>query len=289
MAFGSGKFTYELAVGWGQLPTDWQWGWICAVACDSRDRVFVFHRQEHPLIVFDRDGNYLESWGEDVFTMQSAHGLYGDADDNLWTTEWLGHCVRKWSPQGELQMTLGTPGEPAANDGDPFNKPTDVAISSKGHLFVSDGYGNARVHKYTLDGELLKSWGTHGSGPGEFNLSHCVRVDRHDRVWICDRENRRIQIFTDEGAFIREWPGLGRPDTIYFDPNDDIVYLAELEQQLSIWTLDGQLITKWGGGRPSDRPGEFLQCPHGLWADSHGDLYVGEVQINGRLQKFVRT
>jgi len=115
-----------------------------------------------------------------------------------------------------------------------------------------------------------------------------VRVDKNDRVWICDRENRRIQIFTDEGEFITEWTDLGRPDTICFDPNEDVVYIAELEQQVSIWTLDGELIAKWGGGQKSERPGEFIACPHGIWRDSRGDLYVGEVQADGRLQKFVR-
>lgn len=282
-------YRYEVVKGWGRLPAGWSWGWICAVACDTQDRVYVFHRGEHPLIVFDRDGNFLTAWGEEVFTTQSAHGIYLDPADQVWTTEWLGHCVRKWTTDGTLLMTLGTPGEPAARDGDPFHKPTDAALSSKGHLFVSDGYGNARVHKYTSDGTLLKSWGTHGSGPGEFNLSHCVRIDRHDRVWVCDRENRRIQIFTDEGEFLDQWTGLGRPDTICFDPQEDVVYIAELEQQVSLWTLDHELITKWGGGQPSERPGEFVACPHGICRDSQGGLYVGEVQADGRLQKFARV
>jgi sugar lactone lactonase YvrE len=287
MAFGAGRYTYEVAVGWGKLPEGWKWGWIPAVACDSQDRVFVYSRSEHPLVVFDREGNFLASWGEGI--LQDAHGIFIDAEDNVYCTERNTHCVRKFNKQGELVMTLGTPGKASERDGDPFNKPTDLARASTGELFVSDGYGNARVHKYAPDGTLLKSWGERGSGPGQFALSHCVRVDRYDRVWVCDRENNRIQIFDPEGNFLTEWTGLLRPNTIYFDPHDEVVYIAELTQQVSLYTLNGELITRWGGARPSERPGEFLGGPHGIWMDSHGDLYVGEVLVEGRVQKFVRT
>jgi sugar lactone lactonase YvrE len=285
MAFGSGKYTYEVAEGWGKLPQGWTWGWIPAVACDSQDRVFVYSRSEHPLVIFDRDGNFLDSWGEDV--IKDAHGIYIDADDNVYCTERETHCIFKFNRNGELVMTLGAPGQPG-QDGEPFNLPTDLAIASTGELFVSDGYGNARVHKFSPEGELLLSWGERGTGPGQFELSHCVRIDKHDRVWVCDRTNDRIQMFDTDGNYLTEWTGLLKPDTIYFDPNDDVVYIAELQQQISIYTLDGELLTKWGGARPSDNPGEFVACPHGIWADSRGDLYVGEVQADGRLQKFIR-
>ena len=286
MVFGGGKYTYSVIENWAKLPSGWRWGWIPGVACDSQDRVFVYSRSDHPLVVFDRDGNFLDSWGEDV--LKDAHGIYIDADDNVYCTERNTHCVHKFNRNGELVMTLGTPGQQGANDGDPFRLPTDLGISSSGELFVSDGYGNARVHKYTSDGKLIKSWGDWGNGPGQFALSHCVRVDKDDRVWVCDRENKRIEIFDTDGNFLSEWTGLARPDTIFFDPVDDVVYIAELDQQVSIYTRDGQLLTQWGGQQKSETPGEFRACPHGIWMDSHGDLYVGEVQTDGRLQKFVR-
>jgi len=286
MIFGSGKYTYKVVEGWGKLPSGWKWGWIPAVACDSKDRVYVYSRSEHPLVIFDREGNFLDSWGEGI--LKDAHGIYIDSDDNVYCTERETHCVRKFNRRGELVMTLGTPDRPAPKDGDPFNKPTDLAISSKGDLFVSDGYGNARVHKFSPDGKLIKSWGQRGSGPGQFNLSHCVRIDRGDRVWVCDRENSRIQIFDTDGKFLTEWTGLLRPDTVYFDPKDDVVYIAELQYQVSVYTLDGKPITKWGGAKKSERPGEFLGYPHGIWMDSEGSLYVGEVQVDGHIQKFAR-
>ncbi len=287
MTFGSGEYTYEVVEGWDKLPDGWEWGWIPAVACDSEDRVFVYSRSAHPLVIFDREGNFLESWGEDV--LEDAHGIFIDGDDNVYCTERETHCIRKFSPTGELLMTLGTPGQPGAEDGQVFRKPTDLAIATTGDIFVSDGYDNARVHKYSPDGNLLKSWGEWGTEPGQFELSHCVRVDKDDRVWVCDRTNNRIQIFDLEGKFITQWENLLHPDTIYFDPNEDVVYIAEMDQQVSIYSMGGELITKWGGAQSSERPGEFSACPHGIWTDSRGDLYVGQVQVDAGLQKFARV
>lgn len=270
---------------WGKLPDGWIWGWIPAVACDSRDRVYIFSRSEHHLVVFDHEGNFLDSWGEGV--LRDAHGIYIDSEDNVYCTENSNHCIYKFNCRGDLVMTFGTPGRSAEKDGDPFNQPTDVAIASTGDLFVSDGYRNARIHKFSQDGKLLLSWGERGTGLGQFTLPHCVRVDRHDRVWVCDRENNRIQIFDLNGKFLTERTGLKRPATIFFDPKEDAVYIAELDYQVSIYTLDWELITQWGGS-PSDKPGEFLGCPHGIWMDSRGALYVSEVGVGGRLQKLVR-
>jgi streptogramin lyase len=194
--------------------------------------------------------------------------------------------MRKFDRRGELLLTMGTPHQPGA-EGQPFNLPTDLAIDARGDLYISDGYGNARVHKYTPEGRLIKSWGKPGTGPGEFDLPHCVRVDRRGRVLVADRSNNRIQFFDTEGNYLMEWGGLHHPDTIFID-QDDVVYVAELDQRVSLLTLEGELIARWGSGQRLDQPGEFLGCPHGIWADSRGDLYVSEVQTEGRLQKFVR-
>jgi sugar lactone lactonase YvrE len=286
MAFAADKYTYKVVKDWDRLPEGWTWGWITGVACDSQDRVYVYSRSEHPLVIFDRDGSFLASWGEGI--LEHAHGIYIDADDNVFCTEHDAHCVYKFNRHGELVLTIGIPGQMAARDGDPFNRPTDLAVSSTGELFVSDGYSNARVHKYSPDGELLLSWGERGSGRVQFNLPHCVRVDRTDRVWVCDRENSRIQIFDTDGRYMTEWTGLLRPDAICFDPREDVVYIAELTHQVSIYTFDGERIACWGGAEASEAPGRFLGLPHGICVDSQGDLYVNEVQVDGRLQKFVR-
>jgi sugar lactone lactonase YvrE len=272
--------------GWAKLPAGWEWGVIVAVACDSRDRVFVGSRSDHPLVVFDREGNFLEEWGAGI--VDGAHGLYADGEDNVYCTVHSSHCIYKFNTNGKLVMTLGTPGQPAEHEGDPFNKPTDVAVASNGEVFVSDGYVNARVHRFSADGELLHSWGTPGAGPGQFENSHCVRLDNGDRVWVCDRENRRIQIFDMNGNLLDEWGGLRRPNGLHFDREAGVVFVSEIEQQVSIFTLAGELLTKWGGGAKSDRPGEFQGGPHGIWVDAHGDLYVTEALVDGRMHKYVR-
>ena len=284
MVFGQGTHQYTVQENWWTLPEGWEFGWVPAVTVDSQDRVYVYSRSEHPMVVFDREGNFINAWGDDI--LKDAHGIFIDADDNIYCTERDTHVIRKFTTEGELLMTLGTPDEPGA-EGEPFNKPTDFALGPDGEMYISDGYGNARVHKYSPDGELIKSWGQPGTGPGEFDLPHCVRVDSRNRLMVADRENNRIQFFTLDGEYIEEWGDLLQPDTIYID-EEDLVYIAELGQRISIMTLDGEVISQWGSELGSTVPGEFLACPHGIWLDSHGDIYVGEVQADARLQKFIR-
>ena len=284
MVFGQGTHQYTVQEDWWSLPAGWEFGWVPAVAVDSQDRIYVYSRSEHPMVILDRDGNFIGSWGDDV--LKDAHGIFIDADDNIYCVERDTHVMRKFTTDGELLMTLGTPDEPGT-EGEPFNKPTDLALGPEGEMFISDGYGNARIHKYSPEGELIKSWGQPGSGPGEFDLPHCVRVDPRNRLMVADRENNRIQFFTLEGEYIEEWGDLLHPDTIYID-EEEYVYIAELDQRITIMTLDGEVVSRWGSEPGSTVPGEFLACPHGIWLDSQGDIYVGEVQADARLQKFVR-
>jgi NHL repeat len=288
MLVGAGQYTYEWVEGWAKLPAGWSFGWIPAVACDSQDNVYVYSRSEHPLVIFDRDGNFLDVWGEDV--LEDAHGIYIDTDDNVFCTERNTHCVHKFDRNGKLVLTIGTPGKPGASPGDPFDLPTDLVVAPDGSLYISDGYGNARVHHYSAAGQLLHSWGTPGAGPGQFDLSHCVRLDRHQRLWVCDRNNARLQSFDLQGNFLSEWGDLAHPDQVYFDPHVDVVYIAELDQQVSIYTLDRQLLAQWGHrDERRNAPYSFGGCPHGIWLDSRGDLYVSEVQIDGKLHKYVKN
>jgi len=283
MTVGTGKYTYKVIQGWGQLPKGWEFGWIPAVAVDSQDRVYVFSRSDHPLVVFDCKGNFLTSWGEGI--LKDAHGIFIDSNDHVYCVDRNTHVVRKFTTGGQLLMTLGTEGRPGKDD-EPFNRPTGVAVSPSSEIYVSDGYSNARVHKFSPTGKPLLSWGSPGDGPGQFNLPHSVWVDRRGRVLVADRENNRIQIFSSDGEFLDQWVGFLRPDALFIDA-DDTVYVAELDQRVSILTLKGELLARWGGEK-SSAPGQFLACPHGIWVDSRGDLYVSEVQTNDRIQKFVR-
>ncbi len=278
---GRGELVYEVVEDWGALPEGWEFTQVPGVAVDSRDRVYVFCRGEHPVIVFDRDGRLLNSWGEGFF--RTPHGIYIDGEDYVWCVDSEDHTVRKFTAEGELLLTIGKvdmPGE----EGEPFNRPTDVAVSPGGDILVTDGYGNSRVHRFSPDGELLLSWGEKGVGPGQFDVPHGVWVTDDRLVYVVDRQNNRIQIFDEEGGYLDEWTGLLLPCTIYMDSKDR-VYVSELRSRMSVLDREGRVLARWGG-MSSDAPGQFV-APHCAWTDSHGGLYVGESLAGKRIQKFV--
>jgi hypothetical protein len=232
--------------------------------------VYVFARGEHPVLVFDPEGNFLSSWGEGVFGR--PHGILITPDDIAYCADDKDHTVRKCTLDGTVLMTLGTKDRPAdtgydgknwrtiQRSGPPFNRPTNVALSPTGEMYVSDGYGNARVHKFTPDGRLLFSWGEPGNGPGQFAIVHSVRTDKTGTVYVADRENSRIQLFTPEGNFITQWTDMQKPQGFYMGP-DGCLYTTEkpvkrpdgqpgfLPPRVSIWKTDGTLLA--GAGRTS--------------------------------------
>ena len=223
---GDGEYRYEEIDDWAQLPAGWSFLEVADVAVDADDRVYVFNRSDHPMMVFERDGTFVTSWGDELFTR--AHGLTIGPDGMLYCVDDDGHCVRRCTLGGELLATYGTPGQPAPlHGGEPFNRPTKVAFDPRsGDLYISDGYGNARVHKFTVDGEHLFSWGEYGTDPGQFNLVHSVCTDDDGTVYVADRESHRVQIFDERGRLPgpverpapplrpahRRRPGLHRPD-----------------------------------------------------------------------------
>ena len=205
MSLGTHKLEYEVLEGWEQLPENWSFVEVAGVAVDSKDRVYVFNRGAHPVIVFDKEGKFLNAWGEGVFA--SAHGIFIDHNDHVWCADNFDHTVRKFTTDGELLMTLGEANQPAdtgfvlgespvQHAGGPFNMVTNVAVTGAGDLFIADGYGNARVHHFTGTGELVASWGGPGGAPGEFNLPHGIAVDRSGRG-LC----RRSRKFPDSDLF----------------------------------------------------------------------------------------
>lgn len=290
---GRGKYTYEAVDGWAKLPDGWTLGQT-AIVTDSQDRVYLFNRGEHPLVVLDRDGNFLASWGEGA--LPDAHGMFIDGDENLYMPVKNSHVVLKYDPNGKLLMTLGewdNPSDtgwsgdynqPAARAAGPFNRPSDVALAPGGDLYISDGYGNARVHRFSNSGQLLASWGQPGkSGPGEFHVPHGVWVHTDGRVFVADRENNRIQIFDPDGEYLEQWLNLARPCDIYIDA-DEAVYVPELDGFMTILDIEGDILARWGS--PSNAgPG---QGAHAVWVDSHGDLYVNQNLEGERLLKYRR-
>src|SRR4051812_30968660 len=190
---GRGSHTYRVVGDWAKLPPGWQFRDVAAVAVDKRDQVYVFNRGEHPLMVFDRDGNLLNSWGEKLF--KRAHGLHMASDDTLYCTDDGDHTVRKCTLDGKVLLELGIPNRPSGfMSGEPFNRCTHTALSPEGEIYVSDGYANACVHKFSPGGKLLHSWGECGADPGQFNIPHNIVCDRQGWVYVADRENHRVQI-----------------------------------------------------------------------------------------------
>jgi DNA-binding beta-propeller fold protein YncE len=290
---GTGKYTYELVESWAKLPEGWTLGQT-GIVTDSHDRVYLFNRSAHPLMVLDREGSFLTSWGEGVLT--SAHGMFIDPQENIYLPVINSHVVLKYSAAGNLLLTLGTWDQPSdtgwsGNYRDtvqraagPFHRPTDVAMSPAGDLYISDGYGNARVHRFTADGRLQFSWGEPGkTAPGEFHVPHGVWVHTDGRVFVADRENNRLQIFSPDGAFLTQWPDLARPCDIFIDA-DEVVYVPELNALITILTLDGQVLSRWTSPTGTGQG----DGGHAVWVDSHGDIYINQNQEGRRLLKYRR-
>lgn len=286
---GSGDYRYEPVPGWGQLPEGWSLKEVGAVAVDSQDRVYVFNRGEHPMVVFDRDGRFLASWGEGLFTR--AHGLHMGPDDTLWCTDDGDHTVRRCTLDGRVLTTFGLPGQPAPYmSGRPFNRCTHTALSPEGDVYVSDGYGNAAVHKFSPEGRHILSWGGPGTEPGQFNLPHNICCDPDGWVYVADRESHRVQIFDGQGRFQTQWNNLHRPCSLFLGkgrcpccyvgelgPALDVnIKAPNLGPRISVLSNEGKLLSRFGA--LGEGPGQFWS-PHGLAGDSRGDLYVGEVSF----------
>ena len=284
---GSGDFIYEVVDNWAKTPEGWAIG-QAEPACDSQDRVYVFNRSDHPLMVFDRDGNFQGEWGREYLT--DAHGIYISGEDHVYLPVRESHAIVKCTLDGKPLMTMGVWDAPSDTGGarpdgtmwkaaGPFNRCTDIALAPNGDLFVSDGYANSRVHKFSPEGRLLHSWGRPGKrGPGEFHIPHGIWVHWDGRVMVCDRENNRIQLFTGDGEYLGMWTDLARPCDIYVD-HDGIAYVVELDAFMTILNMDGEVLAKVDIGGDGG---------HAVWADSHGDLYIGHNQEGRRLVKLVR-
>ncbi len=294
---------FRLLPGWEKLPQGFHHRDVSGVAVDAHDRLFVITRGESRVIVYERDGTFAGAWGEGSFG-ERTHGIRVAPDGSLFCVDEGDHTVRQYTAEGRLLRTLGRPGRAAATGydgsslasitrgGEPFNRPTGVAIAAGGSLYVSDGYGNARVHRFSPDGGLVRSWGEPGTGPGEFHLPHAVWCTDDGRVLVADRENDRIQVFDTAGTFLEEWTDVQRPTDIFVD-RDGRVFVSELPWRVgqvslrrgpiteelpgrvSVLSLRGEVLTRLGV-REGSTPESFW-APHTLCVDSRGDLYVGEV------------
>jgi NHL repeat len=302
---------YRVIEGWEQLPSGFVHKDVSDVAVDSLDRVYLLTRSEPRVITYARDGRFIRSWGEGTFS-ERPHGMTIGPNDTVYIVDEGDSSVRLYNVEGELKSVIGVSGRTSDTGVDhsipdlydridsirrsagPFNKPTKLAVAPGGDLYVTDGYGNARVHHFDAEGNLLGSWGEPGAEPGQFHLPHSVVVAPDRRVLVADRENGRIQIFAPDGEFLAEWGGFHRPAGLCL--RYGLVYVTELSRRpgyrswageevdqfeparLTVLNLDGEIQARWGG-EPPWAPSNFA-APHGVAVDSFGDIYVAEVTFS---------
>ena len=286
---GTGKYSYRLEQDWAKLPPGEEFGTVSAVATDSQDRVYVFQRKDPPVVVFDREGNFLSSWGNGNF--ENPHGIF-IADDIIYLTDREGSVAMKYTLEGQPLQIIGTrgaysdtgsqvSGEVVPRSAGPFNFLTEMVPSPSGDLYISDGYRNARVHRFTSDGTLINSWGEPWKGgPNQLHLPHSLIVGDDGRVYVCDRENSRIQVFDEEGQFITMWTDMQRPLDISMD-TEGVFYISERPEddkppQISVLDREGKVLARW----PS-------RSAHGSWVDAHGDIYLA-LTSEKSVDKYVR-
>jgi uncharacterized protein (DUF924 family)/streptogramin lyase len=275
---GSGEYRYRFRRNWAKPPRWWNFGDVgeagppqtCVKgAVAPNGDVYVLSRAAHPVMVFDAEGRFVTSWGEGEFS-SFVHGMTIDPAGHVWITDTGLHTVTEHTADGKKLRTLGSPGAASPTlYGKPFNMPTGVAIASTGELFVSDGYGNRRVHCFSADGELQHSWGTPGDGPGEFALVHFITADADDRLYVCDRENNRIQLFATTGEVLAQWTGFMMPSDLAF--GREAIYVAGADG-VSIWTQDRRKLIHLGRDEPF--PAAFNV--HGIWLDADENIYLAQ-------------
>lgn len=294
--------------GWPQIPEGATLGQVSGIGVDSHGDVLVFHRGSRPwlddsskaapipeptVLLFDgRTGKLLSSWGKGCFLL--PHGLFIDGRDHVWITDVGRHQVMEFTHDGTLLHEWGEKGVPG-NDASHFDKPTDVAVASDGSFYVSDGYGNSRVLKFSAGGQFLLQWGKKGTGPGEFDLPHGLALDAEGRVYVADRQNDRLQVFAPDGRFLTQWKStaIGRPYGVRIG-KDGRVYVADGGEQpdapperSKVVVLDSAGRVLEAFGRWGNYDGQFM-IAHDIAVGPDGAVYVGDI-LGRRAQKLTQS
>jgi streptogramin lyase len=271
---------YEAVLNWAQLPAGMKWAAVTSAATDRDRNVYVFRRSEPPILMFDKNGSFVRSLASG--TISAAHGLRVDPSGMIWAADVRGHVVYKLDPDGKVLLTLGRKGV-AGNDANTFNGPTDVLVTPRGDIFVTDGQFNSRVVHFSAEGTFVNAWGTNGTAPGQFKVPHAIAIDSRGRLFVADRDNGRVQIFDQAGTFLDQWTQFGPPSGIFIAP-DDTLYVA------AIGDKSGLIVGSAATGQIQEFlpiPAKALNGPHLVTADASGTVYVADL-LSSEVRKFVR-
>lgn len=274
-------------------------GWVSGMAIDGDQNVWIFKKGPDPVQVYTPAGEFVRTWGKNQFS--DPHHLRIDPRGHIWVADFGRHVVSKYTPEGKLLLTLGTEGE-AGEDETHFNRPTDMAITPEGDIFVTDGYGNRRVVHFDREGKFVRSWGEYGTRPGQFVLPHAIVVDSKGRLYVADRNSGRIQVFDQQGHFVDQWSNVIMPWGLCVTRRDDFwvcgssphwwyqggEYQEFKDQVFMRFTADGRVRQVWSiplGDPAHPQPGDAVGV-HCIAEDANGNLYVGDI-YSERAQKFV--
>lgn len=302
----SDTITYQLVKNWPLLQDGYVLGNPAGIGVDTAQNIFIFHRagRKWPLfrpmpksfiksntiiLLYRQTGKIIDSWGANLFIM--PHGLTVDAADNIWVTDVGLHQVFKFTHDGRLLLKLGE-ANVAGNDTAHFNRPTDVAVAPDGSFYVSDGYGNSRVMKFSAAGRFLFQWGSKGTTQGAFNIPHSIDLDAAGNVYVADRENKRIQKFDSAGKFLKQWTNdyFGKLYAVAVDKiKNELVTVDYISNYITIkgsnvicFDSTGNITSRFGRNGLYDGP--FCRY-HDVAVDNEGSIYVGDI-LGNRIQKF---
>ncbi|MFO1022088.1 MAG: peptidyl-alpha-hydroxyglycine alpha-amidating lyase family protein [Planctomycetales bacterium] len=291
---------YDVDPTWPKKPAHVAaFGWVSGMAIDKEQRIWLFNKGNNPVQVYTKDGEFVRTWGEKSFV--DPHHLRIDSEGNIWVADFGLHIVQKYTPEGKLLLTLGVRGE-SGEDDKHFYRPTDMAITPSGDIFVTDGYGNRRIVHYDKEGKFVKAWGKFGSKPGEFVLPHAIALDSQGKLYVADRNSARIQIFDQSGKFLDQWSNLIMPWGLSINARDEIwvcgstphwwyrngKYPDVRDQVLMRFDTAGKVKQVWSvplGVKGMPKPGDLI-WGHCIVQDAEGNLYVGDIE-GLRAQKFV--
>lgn len=276
------RLDYVPVPDWPQLPDGMTLVGVNGIATDAQGRVYAAGGDSEAIVVFAPDGRFLTAWGRDLIKAKHGVRIFGQ---QLFVADTEMHQVYEFTLDGTLVRSLGTRGKAGLGHAE-FNQPTDIALAADGDMFITDGYGNSRVVRLAPDGSFRAAWGEPGDGPGEFRAPHNIVIDREGLIYVADRENDRIQVFSPEGEFVKQWRDVGKPYGLFLTP-DQTLFVSDGNtngpHRVLAMDLDGRVLAAFGS--TGSEPGQF-NVPHSIDVDRQGNLYVAEVE-NKRIQKFV--